>query len=139
MDKKGFWKRVRKTRTCWLWINNPTNGGYGQVKMNGREGKSRHAHVVAYELLIGPVPMGKELDHVCRVKLCVRPSSRHVEAVSHRENCLRGSSFSGRNARKRRCKRGHRFTVTNTYCRKDRPGHRHCRRCSYLWKRKRRA
>ena len=44
-------------------------------------------HQFFYRLLVGPVPEGLELDHLCRVKLCVRPE--HLEPVTHPENMQR--------------------------------------------------
>jgi len=38
--------------------------------------------------MVGPVPDGLELDHLCRNRYCVNP--HHLEAVSHRTNVLRG-------------------------------------------------
>jgi hypothetical protein len=54
----------------------------------GWKRKNRVAHAVAYEALHGPVPPGRELDHLCENKLCVNPS--HLEPVTHQENVIRG-------------------------------------------------
>ena len=59
--------------------------GYGTFWDGERK---RLAHVVAYELFVGPVPDGRELDHLCRVPACVRPT--HLEPVTHAENLRRG-------------------------------------------------
>ena len=73
-----FWAKVNKTDTCWLWTASTLNG-YGQIKAGGRFGKILLAHRVAYEMLVGPIPEGLQLDHLCRVTLCVNP--KHLEPV----------------------------------------------------------
>lgn len=73
---------------CWIWngpISVKRNGGYGTCMVNR---KTRFAHTVVYEKLIGPIPPGLELDHLCRTRSCVNP--KHLEPVSHAENCRRG-------------------------------------------------
>jgi hypothetical protein len=72
---------------CWAWIAGRQGDGYGAFKMDGR---SRLAHVVLFELLVGAVPAGKELDHLCRNRACVRPG--HLEPVPHKTNVRRGAS-----------------------------------------------
>lgn len=83
-----FWARINKTDGCWLWLGAVNNDGYGDVRRNGRVEK---AHRVAYELTRGAVPDGLELDHLCKTTRCVNPS--HLEAVTHRENVLRGNGY----------------------------------------------
>jgi len=68
---------------------------------------------VAYELECGPIPDGLVLDHLCRVRACVRPG--HLEAVTQRVNLLRGRTIQAANAAKTHCLRGHRFDSENTY------------------------
>jgi hypothetical protein len=109
-----------------LDLDRRTNSnGYGQIK----DGKGMvYAHRYAYELLVGPIPPGTELDHLCRVRHCVNPA--HLEAVAHRDNLLRGDTIPGRNARKTECPRGHLFEAENTY--RDTLGRRKCRECARL-------
>lgn len=82
-----FWAKVEKTEDCWLWTAaaNPYGvfaSGFGfQVK----------AHVWSWEQVNGPVPEGKELDHLCRVKRCVRPD--HLEPVTKKQNAERAMPF----------------------------------------------
>ena len=108
-----FWERVEKSAGCWLWIGylDPQHG-YG--KWNPRSGGSpQHAHRVAYEQLVGPVPEGLHLDHLCRVRRCVNPD--HLEPVTPRENNRRGYGFAGVHARKTHCPQGHAYDAANTY------------------------
>jgi hypothetical protein len=64
---------------------------------------------MAYEMLVGPVPDGLELDHLCRVPACVNPD--HLEPVTHIENVRRGRSYW---AERTHCSAGHEYTRENT-------------------------
>ena len=119
-----FWAKVNKTDTCWLWTA-CARGGYGQISAGGRSRKILSAHRVAYEMLVGPIPEGLDLDHLCRVTLCVNP--KHLEPVTHRENLLRGESPSAKHARKTECLRGHPLSGANLYT--NPRGHRSCKIC----------
>lgn len=112
-----FWSKVEITPSCWLW-HGGTGMGYGKLQKDGRMDL---AHRVAYELFVGPIPEGLELDHLCRNHGCVNPE--HLEAVTHQENTLRGIARPADNARKTHCPRGHQ------YSHRDKTGRRHCRKC----------
>lgn len=78
-----FWAKVDKTGDCWLWMGSlDSKDRYGQVRIARR---LLQAHRVAWELLIGPIPEGMELDHhnSCP-KRCVRPD--HLRQVTHKQN-----------------------------------------------------
>jgi hypothetical protein len=83
------------------------------------------AHRLAYQLSVGQVPEGRDLDHLCRNRARVNPS--HLEPVEHRENVMRGQSFSAINAQKTHCPQGQPYDEANTYA--DSRG-RHCRVCN---------
>lgn len=106
---------------CWLWKAGRTNG-YGVCSVDGRHIR---AHRFAYEALVGPIPPGKELDHLCRNRPCVNPD--HVEPVTTAVNVLRGVGPTARAARATHCPQGHPYDEQNTRVRPD--GSRACRRC----------
>jgi hypothetical protein len=85
-DDERFWSRVqgRGTAGCWIWTG-PLTNGYGYFHV---EGKSARAHRWAYQVLVGPIPDGLVIDHLCRVRNCVNPA--HMEPVTHAENTRRG-------------------------------------------------
>lgn len=119
-----LWRRVEKTDACWLWQGS-TRHGYGQIQ-NGR-GMSL-THRLAYEELVGPIPAGLQLDHLCRVRNCVNPA--HMEPVTQRENILRGEGFAARNAVVTHCPKGHEYSGANLrVCGGLAAGQRKCRQC----------
>ena len=83
---------------CWRWLGAPNAGGYGTMKIQGR---SYVATRLGYEWLVGPIAEGLQIDHLCRNRLCVRPS--HLEPVSSRENTLRGRTLAAAEVRKTHC------------------------------------
>lgn len=119
-----FWAKVDKSGDCWLWTAALDRHGYGAFRTGGRH---RLAHRVAYELVIGPIPEGLDLDHLCRVHDCVNPA--HLEPVTRRENLARGVGFIAREIRTTHCPRGHEYSPENTYVA---TGSRNCRRCTYI-------
>lgn len=126
IDKK-FWARVDKTGSCWVWTGPKRGVGYGVISVDS---KPKAVHRFAYELLVGPIPEGLVLDHLCRNRLCVRPE--HLEAVTQQVNILRGVGYTAVAARKTHCKRGHEYTPENTV--KATNG-RWCRECRKAWAR----
>lgn len=110
---------------CWLWTAARTHDGYGRFKIGG---KTRMAHVVAYETLVGLVPDGLELDHLCRVRRCCNPE--HLEPVTQRENLMRGQTPAARNAAKTHCPQGHSYSYSDGNLYIHPSGSRICRRCS---------
>lgn len=130
--EERFWTKVNKTETCWLWTGSMTHG-YGKFGIPGKPPQG--AHRISYELIVGPIPNGLHLDHLCRNRACVNPT--HLEPVTCKDNVLRGEGGSAQNARKTHCKHGHPFDETNTYFvhTAGRSGGRVCRTCGRLRKR----
>jgi hypothetical protein len=94
-----------------------------------RDSRTTYAHRVAYQYFVGEIPVGLEIDHVCRNRGCVNPE--HLELVTRGENTKRA------NDARTHCQHGHAFTPDNTavynamrYCVK-------CRRdaaMNYYWR-----
>lgn len=110
---------------CWLWTAYTASNGYARISV--ARSKSREAHRVSYELFVGPVPEGLQLDHLCRVRHCINPD--HLEPVTSRTNLLRGIGPTAQKAAQTHCTHDHEFTPDNTYYRKARPTTRACRAC----------
>lgn len=95
--EERFWAKVEKTDGCWLWQGYKTVMGYGRINVDGH---AVGAHRVAYEMLVGPIPVALTLDHLCRNPGCVRPD--HLEPVTLAENSLRSNIVHPRGGRPRK-------------------------------------
>ena len=120
--EQRFWNYILKTETCWLWesVIDPT--GYGKF-YDGK--RNTYAHRYSYELSGKKIPDGFTIDHLCRNRACVNPN--HLEAVTNRDNVLRGIGITAKNARKTHCNRGHSLDGENLW--RDKIGRRICRMC----------
>lgn len=113
---------------CWEWSGHKTDEGYGKVFGKDLCGATtKIAHRWMYECLVGPIPDGLEIDHLCRNRGCVNPS--HLEPVTTRENVLRGDGPPARNARKTHCRNGHPLTGDNVAHPGGNLNKRRCRMC----------
>jgi len=119
-----FWAKVDKSGACWLWTAGKTAQGYGGF--HPVKGQTVLAHRYAYELLVGPIPTGRVIDHLCRRRECVKPT--HLEAVTNLENLRRGAGYALRNGLRTACVNGHQYTPENTY--QDPAGGVRCRECA---------
>lgn len=118
-----FWNRLRETADgCWEWAEYVDEKGYGRFWDGSR---TIRAHQYSYSALVGDVPAGLELDHLCRNRRCANPY--HLDPVTHAVNMARSDNILLANAAKSHCLRGHEFTPENTYAKND--GGRQCRAC----------
>lgn len=72
---------------CWVWTGRLNRNGYGRAWWKGREPV---AHRAVWEAILGTIPTGTVLDHLCRNRACCNP--KHLEPVTVRENTLRGTA-----------------------------------------------
>lgn len=141
----NFWAKAHRAseEDCWPWRGFVSPDGYGVFVWPG----GRLAHRFAYELLVGPIEPGMELDHTCHSRgsctatlqscphrRCVNPA--HLEPVTHDENGhrvgpaarqRRGVARAAQQSAKTHCPVGHEYTPENTYV--DKRGSRNCRAC----------
>ena len=113
-----FWNKiiVQPGTGCWEWDGGKNENGYGHFWWDG---KTRRVHRVAYKQLVGEIPNGLVLDHLCRNRVCVRPT--HLEAVTLKKNVERGGNA---NRDKTHCPHGHFLDGKTKY------GSRYCKTCA---------
>ena len=110
-----IWERIRARSTwdggCLIWRGCLQQEGYGVMTVSapGIQKRTQRTHRLAYEVFYGLIPDGLTIDHVksrgCRSRACCNPL--HLEAVTQRENTLRGDTVSARHAAKTHCPKGH--------------------------------
>lgn len=87
-----FWSKVRKTRSCWIWIGGKHRQGYGVISVFG---KDKLAHRISYLLHFKKLPKNKMVCHHCDNTFCVRPD--HLFLGTQIDN-MRDMKRKGRNA-----------------------------------------
>jgi hypothetical protein len=115
-----FWRNVAQDGDCWIWHGTVSTVGYGKYGAAGLP-----AHRRAYELMVGQIPAGLQLDHLCRVPLCVNPN--HLEPVTPKINVRRKDLALGIGSARTQCPQGHPYSSENTAVRN---GRRHCKACA---------
>lgn len=124
---------------CMIWtggLNGPADSakyGYGLISFkDGDKYRRVMTHRVMYEWLVGPIPEGKILDHLCRRHACWEPS--HLDPTTRPENTRRGMPYWDLSTH---CRYGHEYTEENTYTPPGQPRRRQCRKCRARWDRER--
>lgn len=115
---------------CWIWQGRVDRDGYGaRGGVMRQEFGTDRAHRAFYMLLVGPIPDGLVIDHLCRVPACVNPE--HLEPVTPEENTQRGENFLAVNRRVQSCPQGHEYSGENLIIKVKRSGQksRTCKVC----------
>lgn len=97
---------------CWPWVGVINGNGYGMLG-------TQRGHVLLFELMVGPVPRGFHVHHLCQNRRCVRPD--HLAALSHKDHMAVHAALVTH------CKWGHDLSDTGWYYRNN--GGRECRMC----------
>ncbi len=98
---------MQRTPTCWIWIG-ATGKGYDTYGRFNLAGKTVRVHRLIYQILIGTIPDGLELRHICDNPRCVNPA--HLCPSSHAENMADMKAKGRGNGRLRgvtHCAKGH--------------------------------
>jgi len=131
-----FWAKVQPEPNtgCWLWSAATMSTGYGAFGVTSKN--IQLSHRVTYLTLVGPIPEGREIDHLCRQRACCNPA--HLEAVTAQTNITRQPRVINARAASH-CKSGHEFTPENTQWfsgGRNKPIRRRCRTCRLAMKRR---
>jgi hypothetical protein len=134
-------KHIDHPDECWIWPHALSESGYGRAFVS-MDRRLVTVHRYLYEEMVGPIPDGLQLDHLCRNRACANPS--HVEPVTSRENTMRGETPAAHNARKTHCPLGHPLSGDNlriNYHGRGKTGtpFRSCKECARESVRRRRA
>lgn len=141
-----FWEKASvRANGCWEWTGSTNYEGYGFYRLPG---KTVTAHRIVFLSLVGPIPDGLQLDHVCHTndsmcaggptcphRRCVNPM--HLEPVTVRENTLRGLGVGAKAAKRTHCPAGHPYGGDNLHLTPR--GYRVCKTCNRERSRARRA
>jgi len=123
----NFWNKISVRGECWDWIGASHESGYGLFRIGG---KMKRTHRIVYELVNGPIPIGLQIDHLCRNTRCCNPS--HLEAVTAKVNVQRSTvpqSSRNRAAMITECPQGHPYSIENTIFQATRGGPKTSRKC----------
>ena len=100
--------RIDASGDCWEWTGGTQSDGYGSLSYDS---KPWLAHRIVWTMLVGDIPEGLTIDHLCRNRTCVNPD--HLEAVAFTENVRRGANPRYRTVKHHRCVKGHLYAGAN--------------------------
>jgi len=120
-------------------MGSKNKAGYGKTRLGYRADgtlKDALAHRASYQVFVGEIPPGLTIDHLCKQPSCINPE--HLEAVTMRENLLRGDTFQARNAAKKCCPK-----CQGPFTQRIGRSGRYCKPCRYeairKWQKKQKA
>lgn len=74
---------------CWVWQRSVNSAGYGQTTVNK---KYWLTHRYVYHTVIGPIPDGSVIRHLCHNTRCCNP--KHLASGSQRDNWNDSKEFN---------------------------------------------
>lgn len=118
---------------CWEWTASHSTSGYARLAVGK---KIERASRVSYELFVGRIPDGLQIDHLCRNRGCVNPA--HLEPVTGTENIHRSPLNP---IHRSHCPAGHPYAGANLIVqrKRGRTWQRFCRECKNAKRRQARA
>lgn len=94
--EERFWRRVKRTPSCWVWMGAVNARGYGRTNVSGR---MTLVHRVALMLAGRDVPPRRVLMHACDNRRCVNPAHLTIGTVTDNN---RDRTAKGRDATRHR-------------------------------------
>lgn len=91
----SFFKKLKKTKTCWIWTGCKLKSGYGQIGRHG--GPYYQTHRLSWIIANGPIPDNLQVLHRCDNPPCCNPD--HLFLGTHDDN-MKDKVIKNRQSRK---------------------------------------
>lgn len=85
-----FWRNIKKTDSCWLFMGCKNNQGYGRMSIKC---KNMAAHRFSWNVHFGTIPINMFVLHKCDIRNCVNPE--HLFLGTHEDN-MKDMAHKGR-------------------------------------------